>query len=161
LRDNTHFWPFLTIQMRTMQARAAGRDRIDVIDPPTEAASYFPTDIEAAHWPKFWDQIEAIHSLARENGIELALVMFPLEFQVLDEAYSTVPQEYLAARAAEAGIPVLDLLPAYQAACQAKPDGPCHLEDRYLFADVWMHPSTFGHELTAAELESFLTQFVR
>jgi hypothetical protein len=24
-----------------------------------------------------------------------------------------------------------------------------------------MHPSTFVHELTAAELESFLTQFVR
>ncbi len=161
LRANTHFWPFLTIQMRTMQARAEGRERIDVIDPPTEPASYFPTDITADHWPKFWNQIEAIHELAQENGIDLALVMFPLEFQVLDEAYSTVPQEYLAARAAEAGIPVLDLLPAYQEACQAKPGGPCQLEDRYLFADVWMHPSAFGHELTAAEIELFLNELIR
>jgi hypothetical protein len=161
LRDHTHFWPFLTIQMRTFQARAAGRDRIDVIDPPTEAASYFPVDPAAEHWTKFWNQIEAIHNLAEENDVDLALVMFPLEFQVLDDAYSTAPQEVLTAQATEADIPILDLLPAYSQACQEKPNGPCELEDRYLFADVWMHPSAFGHELTAAEIEAFLNQFVK
>lgn len=156
MRDHTHFWPFMTIQMRTLQARSNGRDRIDVIDPPTEPASYFPTDISAEHWVKFWEQIEAINELADQNGIELALIMFPLEFQVVDASYSTVPQEFLTARAAEAGIPILDLLPAFQEACRNKPGGPCRLEDRYLFADVWMHPSAFGHELTAAEIETLL-----
>jgi hypothetical protein len=46
----------------------------------------------------------------------------------------------------------LDLLPAFQKACQEKPGGACQLEDRYLFADVWMHPSGFGHAVTATEL---------
>jgi hypothetical protein len=144
-----------------LQARSEGRDRIDVIDPPTEAASYFPVDPSAEHWTKFWNQIEQIQALAEENGVDLALVMFPLEFQVLDEAYSTTPQKVLLARAAEAGIPALDLLPAFSQACQAKPDGPCQLEDRYLFADVWMHPSAFGHELTAAEIEDFLEPLLK
>ena len=77
---------------------------------------------------------------------------------MLDENYSTVPQELLTERTAEAGIPVLDLLSAFQQACQEKPGGVCYLEDRYLFADVWMHPSTYGHELTAAEIEMFLDE---
>lgn len=161
LRAHTHFWPFLTIQMRTLKARSEGRDRIDVIDPPTEAAGYFPVDPTAEHWTKFWGQIEAIHSLAERNGADLALIMFPLEFQVLDEAYSTTPQQVLMARANEAGIPVLDLLPAFSQACREKPGGPCQLEDRYLFADVWMHPSAFGHELTTAELEDFLEPLLK
>jgi hypothetical protein len=161
LRTHTHIWPFLSIQMRTMQARADGRNRIDVIDPPTEAASYFPVDPLDDHWDKFWAQIESIHRVAEENGIQVALALFPLEFQVLDEKYSTTPQELLTARAAEAGIPTLDLLSVFSRACREKPDGPCQLEDRYLFADVWMHPSAFGHELTAAELESFLEPVLR
>jgi phospholipase/lecithinase/hemolysin len=78
--------------------------------------------------------------------------LFPLEFQVLDAYYPTVAQEALARRATQAGLPVVDLLPAFQAACRAKPGGACQREDRYLFADVWMHPSAYGHELAAAEI---------
>jgi phospholipase/lecithinase/hemolysin len=80
-----------------------------------------------------------------------------LEFQVLDESYPTLPQEILTAKAAEANIPVLDLLPAFRQACREKPGGACHLEDRYLFADVWMHPSDYGHQLTAVGLEALLS----
>ena len=47
LRSNTYFWPFLTVQLRWLEARAQGRERIDVIDPPTEPDKYFPTDPEA------------------------------------------------------------------------------------------------------------------
>jgi phospholipase/lecithinase/hemolysin len=54
----------------------------------------------------------------------------------------------------------LDLLPAFRQACVEKPGGACQLEDRYLFADVWMHPSAYGHELTAVELEAFLSRLV-
>jgi phospholipase/lecithinase/hemolysin len=72
----------------------------------------------------------------------------------VDETYPTLPQEFLTAQAAEAGIPVLDLLPAFRQACLEKLGGACHREDRYLFADVWMHPSAYGHQLAAAALES-------
>ena len=63
-------------------------------------------------------------------------------------------------RATKADIPALDLLPAFQQACQQKPGGVCQREDRYLFADVWMHPSAYGNKLTAAELEAFLTPMI-
>jgi hypothetical protein len=158
LRTNTYFWPFLTIQMRWMEARAQGRERIDVIDPPTNPDKYFPPDPEAEQWNEFWDQVSAINELAREHDIPVVLILFPLEFQVLDENYPTLPQEIFTARAAEAGISALDLLPAFQQACQEKPGGACQLEDRYLFADVWMHPSAYGHAVTAAELDTFLSR---
>jgi hypothetical protein len=97
-----------------------------------------------------------IDRLARENNTQVILVLFPLEFQVLDESYPTLPQDFFVSKAEEDGMPVLDLLPAYQQACREKPGGVCELEDRYLFADVWMHPSAFGHQVTATELEAVL-----
>lgn len=157
LRANTYFWPFLTVQMRWLEAHSKGRDRIDVIDPPTNPDKYFPSDPDAEQWKDFWSQISAIHRLAGEKKVPVVLIIFPLEFQVIDESYPTLPQEILMANAAEAGIPALNLLPAFQQACQEKPGGACQLEDRYLFADVWMHPSSIGHKLTAIELVEFLT----
>jgi hypothetical protein len=156
LRDHTYFWPFLTIQLRWMEARNNGRERIDVIDPPTEPDKYFPLDPNAEQWTKVWDWIVAINTLAEANDIRVAIVVFPLEFQVVDENYATVPQELLTEKATETGIPLLDLLPAFRQACLNKPGGICQLEDRYLFADVWMHPSAYGHEVTATEIEMFL-----
>jgi hypothetical protein len=152
LRANTYFWPFLTVQLRWLEARAEGRGRIDVIDPPTNPDRYFPPDSGAEQWKKFWNQVSAINRLAREKDVPVVLVIFPLEYQVVDESYPTIPQELLTAKAAEAGIPALDLLPTFRQACRQKPGGACQLEDRYLFADVWMHPSTFGHKLTADKL---------
>lgn len=160
LRSNTYFWPFLTVQLRWMNARAEGRDRIDVIDPPTDPDKYFPTDPKAEQWKEFWSQVSAINHLAEENDIPVVLVIFPLEFQVLDESYPTLPQEIFIAKAEEAGIQAIDPLPAFRQACQDRPGGVCQLEDRYLFADVWMHPSAAGHKLIAVELEEFLTRIV-
>ena len=156
LRANTYFWPFLTVQFRWLEARAEGRARIDVIDPPTDPERYFPLDPEAEQWTEVWNRVLAINRLASENDAPLVLILFPLEFQVLDEGYPTRPQELFTARAAEAGIPVLDLLPVFRRACREKPGGACHREDRYLFADVWMHPSAYGHQLAAAEIEAVL-----
>ena len=160
LRSNTYFWPFLTVQFRWMEARAQGLERIDVIDPPTNPDKYFPSDPEAEQWTGFWNLVLEINGQAEENNIPVVLVIFPLEFQVIDEGYPTLAQELLTARAAEAGIPALELLPAFQQACREKPGGACQLEDRYLFADVWMHPSAHGHKLIADELEAFLSQMV-
>jgi hypothetical protein len=157
LRSNTYFWPFLTVQMRWLEARAKGLERIDVIDPPTSPDKYFPLDPEAEQWKNVWNLVLDINRLARENNVRAVLILFPLEFQVLDESYPTLPQEIFMAKAAEAGIPALDLLPAFRQACREKPGGACQLEDRYLFADVWMHPSAYGHEVTAVELDALVT----
>jgi hypothetical protein len=160
LRSNTYLWPFLTVQMRWMQARAEGRDRIDVIDPPTAPDKYFPTDPQSEQWDEFWSLVSAINRLAEEKDVPVVLIIFPLELQVIDETYPTLPQELLAARATEAGIPAIDPLSAFRQACLEKPDGKCQFEDRYLFADVWMHPSAYGHKLVADELVEFLSRII-
>lgn len=160
LRDHTYFWPFLTVQLRWMQARAQGEERIDVLDPPTEAEKYFPLDPDDEQFNAIWKQISAIRLLAADNNADIALIVFPLEFQVLDDSYPTTAQEVFMAKAAEAGIPALDLLPRFQQACLEKPGGACQLEDRYLFADVWMHPSALGHNLTATELQRVITEML-
>ena len=160
LRSNTYFWPFLTVQLRWMDARADGRDRIDVIDPPTDPDKYFPPDPEAEQWQEFWSLVTAINQQAKEKDVPVVLIIFPLEFQVLDESYPTLPQKIFMTNAEDAGIPLVDPLTAFQRACQEKPGSACQLEDRYLFADVWMHPSAAGHKLIAVELEAFLTQIV-
>ena len=154
MRANTYFWPFLTVQLRWMEARANGRTRIDVVDPPTEPASYFPLDPAADRWKSVWDSISKMNELATQYNASFMLVLFPLEFQVLDNEYSNLPQELLTAKATEARIPVVDLLPAFRKACREKPGGACSLEDRYLFADVWMHPSANGHEFAAIEIKN-------
>lgn len=161
LRTNTYFWPFLTVQMRWLEARAGGRSRIDVIDPPASPASYFPTNPLEAKWDNVWQPIRAMHDLAGEHGADFVVVLFPLEHQVVDETFPLLPQDVLTQRATAAGIPALDLLPTYRQACQQKPGGTCSLEDRYLFADVWMHPSAYGHTVTAAELHTFLEEILR
>ncbi len=156
LRTNTYTWPFLSIQMQWMAARSEGQERIEVIDPPDKPASYFPLDPSAEQWSLVWESIQEMNDLAAEREIPFVILLFPLEFQVLDNDFPTLPQEILTTRAAEAGIPTVDLLAAFQEACLNKSPEPCMLEDRYLFADVWMHPSAFGHELTADTIFTFL-----
>ena len=156
LRANTYFWPFLTVQLRWLEASLEGRERIDVIDPPTKPSSYFPLDTSDGRWSNIWDLLTEMNRISHENGAKFVILLFPLEFQVLDENYPTVPQEFISAKAREAGIPVLDLLPAFRQACRQKPGDSCSREDRYLFADVWMHPSAYGHRLTAEELNLFV-----
>ena len=156
LSDHTYLWPFLQSQVAWARARAQGRDRVDTIDPPTNPAKYFPLDPQSERWSERWNSIVQIAQLAEEKNIPFMLVLFPLEFQTIDESYTTLPQDLFMANAAEAGLTAVDLLPIFQEACREKPGGACQLEDRYLFADVWMHPSALGHSLTAAELQEVI-----
>jgi lysophospholipase L1-like esterase len=156
LSDHTYFWPFLQSQVAWAKARAQGRDRVDTIDPPTNPAKYFPLDPQSDRWAERWNSVREINRLATQSNARVVLILFPLEFQVLDVSYSTLPQEIFMGRATEADIPVLDLLPAFQQACQEKRGRACQLEDRYLFADVWMHPSATGNRVTATELKAVL-----
>ena len=156
LRSNTFLWPFLTIQRQWWKAWVQGRERIPTIDPPGDADAYFPTNAESARWDNVWNLILEIQQLARHSDTPLVLVLFPLEFQVVDENFSTMAQEVLTARAGEAGLPVVDLLPVYRRSCQEKPGGKCRQEDGWLFADVWMHPSAYGHKLAAGKIHAVL-----
>jgi hypothetical protein len=149
LRDHTYSWPFLSIQTKWLQARAAGKDRIAVIDPPRQPEAYFPLDTANPLWDDLWASVTAIDAAV---DAPLLVVMFPIEYQVVDMAYPLLPQKALSQRAEAAGLPLLDLLPAYRAACKAKPGGPCTVQDRYLFADVWMHPSELGSRIAAGAL---------
>ena len=149
LRNNTHIWPFMSIQMQWLRARSNGNDRISVIDPPTEARSYFPLTADDERWDAIWEPISEMNAIAEENNIPFVLLLFPLEHQVINPDFPRIPQEVFSARADQQNIPVIDLLPVYMEACETKAGAPCELEDRYLFADVWMHPSTLGHEITA------------
>ena len=153
LRANTYFWPFLTVQMRWIGARAAGREGPDEIFPPTNPAKYFPQNPESVRWTEVWERVSAIHRMAGENQSEFIIVLFPLEFQVLDESYPKLAQDIITAKAAQTGIPQVDVLPVFRKVCMQKPGGACLLEDRYLFADLWMHPSAFGNQLIAEEIE--------
>lgn len=155
LNTNTHFWPFLVVQFRTIQANSQGR-RIDVLNPPKDAQSYFPQDPASSTWDHSWKQIEQVFQIAKEKNIKFVLLLFPLEYQTLDPSYSTVAQQVFIDRAKAVGMPVIDLLPAFQKACNEKPGGKCQLEDHYLFADLWMHPSQVGHQITADQVKAWM-----
>lgn len=152
LRAHTYFWPFLTIQVRQVEARARGKERIAVLDPPHTPSAYFPENPNHPRWNQLAAVVKAVQAELEKRGVPLLVVLFPLEDQVIDPAFSTLPQQALGRRLEEAGIPTVDLLPAFQQACAAKPGGTCVLEDRYLFADVWMHPSPLGHQVAAQQI---------
>jgi hypothetical protein len=157
LRANTYFWPFLTIQLRWLEAKVKGETRMDVINPPHRANAYFPEDANDPKWRQIEGLVHQNMELAKGEGIPLIIVLFPLEDQVIDQAFSTLPQELFKEWTDKSDIQLVDLLLAYRQACGAKPGGRCYLEDRYLFADVWMHPSVLGHIIAAQEIQKVLS----
>ena len=152
IRTNTYFWPFLSIQKDWIQARLAGRDRIDTINPPRSPERYFPLDPENAQWTQVKDLVNEIGNTAKVNEIPVLVLLFPLEYQVVDPSYTTIPQQILSQTSKKDGLTVIDLLPSFQEACREKETGSCQVQDYYLFADVWMHPSALGDQITAQEL---------
>ena len=147
LQRHTYFWPLLTVEFQWLKARLAGRDRIPVIDPSHAPEHYFPLDPGAKRWSEYLGWLKDINQAASAQGVPLIIVLFPIEYQVNDTTFPLLPQQQVNELGREMGRRVVDLLALYQQACQAKPGGPCHLEDRYLFADVWMHPSAVGNTL--------------
>lgn len=77
-------------------------------------------------------------------------LVLPTAFRVQDTAYGEMPQQVLGKHGREEGIEMLDLLPVFREACQEAPPGEsCGPEDRYLWADMWMHPGALSHRLIA------------
>jgi hypothetical protein len=159
LRDHTYSWPFLSVQYHLLEARLGQRDAIPVLNPPADATAYFPTREDDPQWDVVWEPIRDMAALAGEHGSEFLLIVLPTAFQVQDVAYSDVPQQVLGMHGREDRVEVLDLLPVFREACQeASPRESCGAEGRYLWADMWMHPSALGHRLVAERLLEVLEE---
>ncbi len=159
LRDHTYFWPFLSVQYRLLEVCLGQRGAMPVLNPPPEATAYFPLQEDDPQWDVIWGPIRDMALLADEHESEFLLIVLPTAFQVEDTDYSEVPQQVLRRRAGEAGIELLDLLPVFREACrQAPPAESCGPGGRYLWADMWMHPSALGHRLMAEYILNVLEE---
>jgi len=156
LRDHTYAWPFLTTQARFLMARYRGPEAIPVLNPPRNAAAYYPLDENSPIWDEVWGVIAEMHAVCEQQGIQFIIVVFPTAFQVNSAAHPNTPQRVLAQRAETAGIPFVDLLPVYQQVCDEAGADACEGYENALFADVWMHPNAVGHRLAAEQIAAQL-----
>jgi hypothetical protein len=101
-----------------------------------------------------------MYEAARNKGIPLIVVAFPTAYQLSSQNHPDIPQQVIEERAASAGIPFLDLLPTYEEACRDAGPEACEGYENLLFADVWMHPNVFGHEIASREVEEALTPYL-
>lgn len=152
LRDYTYGWPFLTTQVRFILAKHRGPEAIPVLNPPRNADAYYPLDEKSPVWDEIWNLIVEIKQACQERKIEFILVVFPTAFQLNSAEHPDVPQRVLEERAALADIELVDLLPAYREACDKESTDACEGYENLLFADVWMHPNTEGHQIAAHAL---------
>jgi lysophospholipase L1-like esterase len=101
-------------------------------------------DPASPEWRWLRRQWDALAAEAAAVGAPLALVLFPLGYQ-MDAAYPFLPQAEFRRHCAERGLACLDLLPELRAAGNAAE----------LWIDDW-HPSARGHAVAAAAIERFL-----
>ena len=83
LRDHTYFYPFLAVGGEMLAARSQGKARIKTLDPPTDYRRYFPKNLKDPHWDQTWEPILQMQAVARQHGIPLVLVEFPLELSLI------------------------------------------------------------------------------
>ena len=123
-------------------------------------------------WRLVLDNLDRIYGLARGQGIEVALLIYPFTFQLFDQALQA-PQRRLLAHAREQGIDAIDLTPAYEAAIHGDigqilaglgKANSLAREDvdllrvfqakRYFIDED--HPTPLGHRLAAGRLAEYL-----
>lgn len=107
--------------------------------------------------------LQRLRAFGEERGVKTALVIAPAMFQVYGDDWDKLitdnklkrddwspdaPNRYLAARAAEIGMPTLDLLPAFRA------EGERSGQPLYFARDRHWTPA--GHALAAREVAAFL-----
>ncbi len=155
LRDNSYSWAFIRTQMQYLQAGTRGPEAIPVLNPPQQAAKYFPLEEDDPLWDEIWGYIAEMAQAAQANDVEFVIIAFPTAFQLNSANHPHVPQQVLRARAQGADIPFIDLLPVYEAECENAGKALCEGYENHLFADVWMHPNVLGNTLAAQEIEKW------
>jgi lysophospholipase L1-like esterase len=114
------------------------------------------TERNARAWERSRELITRIHGMCDERGVRLLVVMFPRSVQIDDSHFdffrrlkfevdertlvSTVPQTKMAELCAELDVPLLDLLPAFEA------DG------RQLYLEKDDHLNLEGHHFAAERI---------
>ena len=127
-----------------------------------------PSAKQAKAWESSLKLLSKIVALVRERDYPLLLVVFPMEVQlspaaielyrrelrvsIPPEALKGDPQRRIRAFGVEQGIPVVDLLPAFQSANHHE----LFLRNRAITYDP-VHPSPFGHQLAGDEVYRILT----
>lgn len=158
LRDHTFSWPFLTTQLRFLLARQVGPEAIPVLLPRTDIEYYFPVEEESPVWDSIWDSIQSIKTAVKAEGVPFVIVAFPTAYQLNSESHPDLPQQILADRSSENNVNYIDLLPIYREICLEVGAEACEGYKNLLFADIWMHPSTFGHKLAAEAIHDWQTR---
>jgi lysophospholipase L1-like esterase len=169
LLDRSYALTEVTKQMKSALYRVGVLDLKDSPGyrfPPLESPG---AEVEAA-WTASTRVLDRIADEARRCGAPFTFLLFPLEVQLAEEALAQYrdglglplhapsalglePQARLAAWAAGAGVPLVDLTPAFQ----THPHGDLYLHDLYVSLDP-VHPSPLGHAQAAAALDTALTQ---
>ncbi|MCH7868518.1 MAG: SGNH/GDSL hydrolase family protein [Myxococcales bacterium] len=96
-----------------------------------------------AAWTSMVPLFEELKRLSDEHGFQLAIVAFPVRYQVLSEFSNDWPQQQLAKIAKSLDVPLLDLLPSQRRAKGALYYDHCHHSPR-------------GARLAAVEITEFL-----
>jgi hypothetical protein len=152
LRDHTYGWPFLTTQTRYLLSKKLGPEAIPVLNPPTNASAYFPIEEKSPVWNRVWESIQTMFDFAQKQNAEFVIIAFPTAHQLNSLGHTDIPQRVLGRMAADEQIEFLDLLPVYQDMCKQATPEACEGYENLLFADVWMHPNSYGHSLAAEAL---------
>lgn len=158
LRDHTYTWPFLTSNIRFLLAKQVGPEAIPVLNPPKEEKQYYPLNRNDKKYDEIWSLIEEMADVTSGEGADFVMVIFPTAYQVNSANHSNVPQLELAGRAQSQGIKYIDMLPLFLAACEKAGQDQCEGYENLLFADVWMHPNTYGHTIAANELANLTSR---
>lgn len=103
------------------------------------------TDTDSPQWAWFHEQVEGLRRATAADGAGLALVVFPLAYQ-LDPGYPFSPQDRIADLAEDLSLPGLDLRTALR---EMGGGAPFHA------GDDW-HLSGAGHAAVAGALEDFV-----
>jgi len=99
---------------------------------------------EEESWPKVEVQMQRLQKLAARAGARVAVVAFPVRYQVEADYIDDAPQRALEQQAKKMGFAFYDLLPALREAREEK-----------LFLDH-CHPSARGNEIIAKRIGEFI-----
>jgi lysophospholipase L1-like esterase len=162
LASHSHLYRLLTEVLRggEIQARAGA-----LTSHVSELMQRDPDDRIALGWQLTQDHLDEIHEASRAGDATMAVFMIPLAIQLSDavfeqfvenqdygphEALLDRPQRQMLGWSEGAGVPVIDLLPAFRARTAADP--------RLLYIPADGHWNEAGHALAAETLADSLIE---
>ena len=74
LRDHTYGWPFITTNVRFLLAKNMGPEAIPVLNPPEDAASYYPLNEKDETWVQTWEIIEEMYLATQTTQVDFIMI---------------------------------------------------------------------------------------